>query len=157
MNFFVKDFDFSFGPWVINRRTGPGFFMAIVWFLVEIVHVFTVYDLSLHPHAYRELETDSEDELSYTKKPTTSEPSTTSDAPKASSDEDDPKPDEANADASDSESKPSEVIQVLESDEEQSEGEKPVRPVSQASRTSKLSGPEGMATNRSIRELLFPA
>lgn len=55
MNFFVKDFDLTFGPWVIDERTAPGFFMAIIWLLIEAIHIFTVYDLRSDPTSYREL------------------------------------------------------------------------------------------------------
>lgn len=61
MNFFLKHFDLSFGPWVIDQRTAPGFFMAIVWLLVQIVHIFTVYDLHDDaPQPYKELPSDDE-------------------------------------------------------------------------------------------------
>ena len=163
MNFFMKDFDLTFGPWIIDQRTAPGFFMAIVWLLVQVVHIFTVYDLSLHPNEYRELP-DSEEDPPNRKKPsisqpftTNGEPSTTTGEPKPTSDEDEPKSDEdepksedPHTDSSDSEGKPSEEIRVLESDGELS---KPVRPVSQTSSyTRKLERMPAM--NYSIWELL---
>lgn len=45
-NFFLQNFDFYIGPWKIDKRTAPGFFMAILWFLVGIIHLFTVYNLT---------------------------------------------------------------------------------------------------------------
>ncbi len=155
MNFFIKDFDLTFGPWTIDRRTAPGFFMAIVWLLVEIVHIFTVYDLSLHPNAYRELpEHDSEEDLPYQEKPSISEPSTTHQEPsttrgepKLTSDEDEPKSDDPHTDSSDGEAKPSEKIRVFESDGESS---KPSRPIS---RTRKLK--EMPEMTQTICELLY--
>jgi ceroid-lipofuscinosis MFS transporter 7 len=52
-NFFLQNFDFNIGPWKIDKRTAPGFFMAILWFLVGIIHMFTVYNLTKD---YRHLE-----------------------------------------------------------------------------------------------------
>ena len=61
MNFFLMHFDLRFGPWVIDERTAPGFFMAIVWLLIQIVHIFTVYDLHDDaPQPYKELPSDDE-------------------------------------------------------------------------------------------------
>ncbi|XP_028394283.1 uncharacterized protein LOC114518483 [Dendronephthya gigantea] len=45
-NFFLQNFNFYIGPWKIDKRTAPGFFMAILWFLVGIIHLFTVYNLT---------------------------------------------------------------------------------------------------------------
>ncbi|XP_028394264.1 uncharacterized protein LOC114518469 [Dendronephthya gigantea] len=176
MNFFVKDFDLTFGPWIIDRRTAPGFFMAIVWALAEIVHVFTVYDLSLHPNAYHEVpkDDDTEEEQPFYQKPSTPRLSTTLDEPskvdgesKPISAEDEGRrspttvshedergqisttpSDDEHTDSSDN-GKQSEEIQALESDDEFS---KHVRPVSQSSYTRKL---EVSTRNRSIQELLF--
>ena len=157
MNFFLKDFDLRFGPWVIDHRTAPGFFMAIVWLLVEIVHIFTVYDLSRHPGAYRELpEHDSEEESTLYKTPTVSqpftthhEPSPTRDEHKPTSDEDEPKSEDDHTDSSDGEAKPSEEIRVLESEGDLGESTKHSRP---ASRGRKLQ--EIPAMNQSICQLL---
>lgn len=149
MNFFVKDFSLTFGPWIIDYRTAPGFFMAIVWLLVEITHIFTVYDLSLNPNAYRELpEHDSEASQQMQPPSIASQPSTPGGEIKPRSDEDEPKSDDPHTDSSDNEDKPSEEIQVLESDSELS---KPVRPVS---RTSTRELEDTPAMNHGIGELL---
>ena len=52
-NFFLQSFDFHIGPWKIDKRTAPGFFMAILWLIVGVIHVFTVYNLTKD---YRHLE-----------------------------------------------------------------------------------------------------
>ncbi|CAB3977009.1 major facilitator superfamily domain-containing 8-like [Paramuricea clavata] len=52
-NFFLQNFNFYIGPWKIDNRTAPGFFMAILWILVGIIHLFTVYNLTKD---YRHLE-----------------------------------------------------------------------------------------------------
>ena len=52
-NFFLQNFDFYIGSWKIDKRTAPGFFMAILWFVVGIIHMFTVYNLTKD---YRHLE-----------------------------------------------------------------------------------------------------
>ena len=52
-NLFLQSFDFYIGPWKIDKRTAPGFFMAILWFLVGIIHLFTVFNLTKE---YRHLE-----------------------------------------------------------------------------------------------------
>ena len=134
MNFFVKDFSLTFGPWIIDYRTAPGFFMAIVWLLVETTHIFTVYDLSLNPNAYRELP-EHESEASHQMQTLSITLSTNSDDP--------------HTDSSDNEDKSSEEKQVLESDSELS---KPVRPVSRTSSTRKLEDTPVM--NHGMRELL---
>lgn len=54
-NLFLQYFDFSIGPWKIDRRTAPGFFMAILWCLVGVIHLFTVYNLTKD---YKHLEAD---------------------------------------------------------------------------------------------------
>ena len=151
MNFFVKDFDLSFGPWVINQHTAPGFFMAIVWLLVEVVHVFTVYDLSQHPNAYRELpEHDSElEDQPHKSIPSISQPYSTKSEPKPTSDDDEPKSDEVHSDNSDSEVKPTEEIQVLQSDGEKSKSSRPTSRISSRKRSMSF-----MEMNYSIRELL---
>ena len=157
MNFFLKDFDLRFGPWVIDHRTAPGFFMAIVWLLVEIVHIFTVYDLSLHPDAYRALpEHDSEEDSALYRAPTVSQPFTTHHelSPtryehKATFDEDEPKSEDDHTGSSDGEAKPSEEIRVLESEGDLGESKKHSRP---ASRSRKLQ--EMPAMNQSMCQLL---
>lgn len=45
-NLFLQYFHFNIGPWEIDQRTAPGFFMAILWSLVGVVHLFTVYNLT---------------------------------------------------------------------------------------------------------------
>lgn len=155
MNFFVKDFNLTFGPWVIDYRTAPGFFMAIVWLLVEVTHIFTVYDLSPNPNAYRELP-EHDSEASHQIQPSVaSQPSTpghelkpTSDEDERKSDEDRPESDDPHTDSSDSEDKPSEEIQ----EESDSELSKPVRPVSRTSYTRKRAGTPVM--DQSVWELL---
>ena len=52
-NFFLQNFDFYIGPWKIDKRTAPGFFMAILWFIVGIIHMLTVHNLTKD---YRHLE-----------------------------------------------------------------------------------------------------
>jgi ceroid-lipofuscinosis MFS transporter 7 len=154
MNFFLKDFDLRFGPWVIDHRTAPGFFMAIVWLLVEVVHIFTVYDLSLHPNAYRELpEHDSEEDPLYQKTPSISQPfsanhelSTVKDEHNPASDEDEPKSEDHHTDSSDGEAKPSKEIRVSESEGETTRHSRP------SSRSRKLQ--ELPAMNQSVCQLL---
>ena len=148
MNFFVKDFSLTFGPWVIDYRTAPGFFMAIVWLLVEVTHIFTVYDLNPDPNGYRELP-EHDSEVFHQMQPSVASQPSTPGQLKPRSDEDEPKSDDPHTDSSDNEDKPSEEIQVLESDSELS---KPVRPVSRTSYTRKLEGTPVM--NRTIWELL---
>ena len=46
LNFFLQKVDFKIGGWHINYATAPGLFMALVWFLMEIVTIFMVYNLS---------------------------------------------------------------------------------------------------------------
>lgn len=52
-NLFLQSFDFYIGSWRIDKRTAPGFFMAIIWCLVLVIHLFTVYNLTKE---YKDLE-----------------------------------------------------------------------------------------------------
>ena len=60
MNFFLKNFDLKLGPWVIDAHTAPGFFMALIWLIVQIVHIFIVFDLDEDHEAYHPLPSDAE-------------------------------------------------------------------------------------------------
>ena len=45
-NLFLQSFDFYIGSWKVDKRTAPGFFMAIIWCLVLVIHLLTVYNLT---------------------------------------------------------------------------------------------------------------
>lgn len=113
MNFFLKRFDLKFGPWIIDHRTAPGFFMAIVWLLILVVHIFTVYDLIEDPMSYKELPSDADERPPYEEKPTVHHPinETSHHEAIASSDENEVSSDEEVG-------HPSEKIEVLERDDE---------------------------------------
>ena len=54
-NLFLQSFDFYIGSWKVDKRTAPGFFMAIIWCLVLVIHFLTVYNLTKD---YKDLETE---------------------------------------------------------------------------------------------------
>lgn len=132
MNFFLKDFDLKFGPWVIDHRTAPGFFMAILWLLVQVVHIFTVYDLTddltEDRPVYKELASDDDDEelRSYDDerpKPhlpidETAHYEDKSSIDEATGDEDDEKPSEKIQVEASNDYNPSEKIEMDSSDDE---------------------------------------
>lgn len=59
-NFFLQTFDFKIGPWKIDKKNAPGFFMAILWLIVFVIHLFMVNNITKE---FRHLE----DEILYGK------------------------------------------------------------------------------------------
>lgn len=150
--------------------------MAIIWTIVEMVHLFTVYDLSRHPNAYQELpehdveadeepaivcepkqtcdedEPKAQDDATDEDEPKSDEDELISDENEPKSDEDGLKSDQDEPKQSDSEGKPDENIRIVEFDDGKSSPFVPVTPASRTGSTRKFG--ETPATNKSVCELL---
>ncbi|KAM7443953.1 hypothetical protein ABFA07_007329 [Porites harrisoni] len=44
-NLFLREFNVKLGPFLIDKYTAPGIFMAVVWLIVELIMVFFYFDL----------------------------------------------------------------------------------------------------------------
>ncbi|XP_073254047.1 major facilitator superfamily domain-containing protein 8-like [Porites lutea] len=45
LNLFLREFNVKLGPFLIDKYTAPGIFMAVVWLIVELIMVFFYFDL----------------------------------------------------------------------------------------------------------------